>query len=179
MKNTFTVAEITVGNEFKNEQEFAVQNVVFTTVEKLKQFEKVDGVKNLVERAIFKLKKSEFTRLLALDAELVLLPKGKTQAGTSAKEALEIAYEDHIQLLHGAQITIEREERTETVLSDEPELDKNGNPVLDANEDVVYKLLLDEEGKPVTRLVGFGETKLLKLELSAPAKKLLEKKLGF
>lgn len=179
MKNTFTVAEITVGNEFKNEQEFAVQNVVFTTVEKLKQFEKVDGVKNLVERAVFKLKKSEFTRLLALDSMLVLLPKGKAQDGASAKEVLEVSYEDHLQLLHGAQITIEREERTETVLSDEPELDKDGNPVLDSNEDVVYKPLLDEEGKPVTRLVGFGETKLLKLELSTPAKKLLEKKLGF
>lgn len=178
MKNTFTVAEITIGNEFKNEQEFAVQNVVFTTVEKLKQFEKVDGVKNLVERAVFKLKKSEFTRLLALDTMLVLLPKGKAQAGASAKEALEAAYEDHLQLLHGAQITIEREERLETIYSDEPEIDKDGNPVVDANEDVVYKPLLDEEGKPQQKLVGFGETKLLKLELSQPAKKLLEKKLG-
>lgn len=179
MKNTFTVADITVGNEFKNEQEFAVQNVVFTTVEKLKQFEKVDGVKNLVERAIFKLRKSEFTRLLALDAMLVLLPKGKPQDGASAKEVLEVTYEDHLRLLHGAQITIEREERVETVFSDEPVLNDDGTPKVDDNEDVVYKPLLDEEDKPVTRLVGFGETKLLKLELSAPAKKLLEKKLGF
>lgn len=179
MKNTFTVADITVGNEFKNEQEFTVQNVVLATVEKIKQFEKPNGVKTLVEKPIFKLKKSEFIRLLALDSMLVLLPKGKAEAGESPKEALEAAYEDHLQILHGAQITIEREERFETVYSDEPELDKDGNPVVDSNEDVVYKPLLDEEGKPQQKLVGFGETKLLKLELSAPAKKLLEKKLGF
>lgn len=178
MKNTFTVAEITVGNEFKNEQEFAVQNVVFTTVEDIKQFEKPNGVKTLVDKPVFKMKKSEFTRMLALDTELVLLEKAKSENGASAKEALEVAYKDHLQLLHGAQITVEREERFETIYSDEPELDKDGNPVVDANEDIVYKPLLDEEGKPQQKLVGFGKTKILKLELSAPAKMLLKKKLG-
>lgn len=170
MKNTMTIATVTVSNEFENDQNFKVQNVVFTTEEKIQQFEKSNGVKTLVERKLFKLKKSDFLRLLALDTSLVLLKPFKVDEGLDAKASLEEAYEDHLLLLGGAKLTIEREDRYETLLSDEPEVDKDGNPVVDANEDVVYKPLLDENGKPQQKLVGFGETTLLKLELSEPAK---------
>ena len=170
MKNTMTIATVTVSNEFENDQNFKVQNVVFTTEEKIQQFEKSNGVKTLVERKLFKLKKSDFLRLLALDTSLVLLKPFKVDEGLDAKASLEEAYEDHLLLLGGAKLTIEREDRYETLLSDEPELDKDGNPVVDANEDIVYKPLLDENGKPQQKLVGFGETTLLKLELSEPAK---------
>lgn len=170
MKNTMTIATVTVSNEFENDQNFKVQNVVFTTEEKIQQFEKSNGVKTLVERKLFKLKKSDFLRLLALDTSLVLLKPFKVDEGLDAKTSFEEAYEDHLLLLGGAKLTIEREDRYETLLSDEPEVDKDGNPVVDANEDVVYKPLLDENGKPQQKLVGFGETTLLKLELSEPAK---------
>ena len=170
MKNTMTIAAVTVGNQFKNSPDFDVQNVVFTTLEKITQFEVVDGVKHKVERAIFKLKKSEFTRMLALDPQLVLLKPYKVDDGLDAKKALAEAYEDHLVLLGGARLTIEREERYKTVMSDEPEVDADGNPKVDENEDVIYKPLLDEEGKPVQELIGFGETVLKKLDLSDVAK---------
>ena len=163
MKNTVKVANVVIGAEIENNG-YQVRLVNINLVDPIEQFKvNEDGDKELKAIKQLTVRMSEFTRLLVLDEALALVPEKSVvdeEGRLNEQEKLSIRYEDQLRLLKGATISIDREEIKEDVLDDD------GNPVK------------DDDGKVQKELVGFGETKFTKLELTSIAKKLCEKLIG-
>ena len=163
MKNVVKVANVVFGAEIENNG-FQVQLVNFNLIDPMEQFKvNDDGEKELKSVRQLTIRMSEFTRLLVLDDCLALVPEkplSDEENNLKDNEKLAIRFADHLRILKGATITVDREEVKEDVLDDD------GKPVT------------DDEGKVKKNLVGFGETKFTKLELTPIAKKLCEKLIG-
>lgn len=175
-RDVVTVSEIVFGNSFENKNGITVQPVNINIVERLNQFKKNDDdEKEEKEIRQLTINLSEFTRILVLNDYLALIKDSKVpEEITERKLQLAKQYEDQLRVLKGAKITIEREkiEEPEFDLS-KPLEDKDGNPIMKDGEQV-YDVKVDDEGKPIKKLVGYGDTRFTKLELSAAAAKLAE-----
>lgn len=177
VRNTVTISDVIFGNRFENKNGVEVQPVNINIVEKLSQF-KINDDDEKEEKQIrqITINLSEFTRLLVLDDFLGLIKENDVPEDvTEPKEQLSIKYADQLRCMKGAKLTLEREEVKE-VIPDEtkPITDENGNPKLDENGEQMYEPVVGEDGKPVKKLVGYGDTRFIKLELSSAAAKLAE-----
>lgn len=163
MKNVVKIANVVFGVEIENNG-FQVQLVNINLVDPIDQFKvNEDGEKELKSQKQLTIRMPEFVRLLVLDDTLALVPEKSVtdeENKLSKQEILSMRFADQLRLLKGATVAVEREEIKEA------KLDDDGNEVK------------DEEGKVVKELVGFGETKFNKLELTPIAKKLCEKLIG-
>lgn len=180
MKNTITIADVMFSKEFETESGFKTQLVNLNIVEKLLQFVKgEDDEKEQIEKRQLALRLSDFTRLLVLHPMLALVDEQELnldQKKLPKEEQLLIQYKNQIKLLKGAKLSIEREEIEQTMFDEsKPKLDAKGKQVVGEDGEPVFEVLVDENGKTVKKLVGFGEIKFLKLELTMPAEKLAEK----
>lgn len=177
VKETVTISDVIFGNKFENKNGIEVQPVNINLVEKLSQF-KINDDEEKEEKQIrqITINLSEFTRLLVLNDMLALVKESDVpEEITDVKAQLTKKYEDQVRILKGAKITIEREEIKDVVPDEtKPITDEDGNPKLDDNEEQMYEPMLGEDGKPLKQLVGYGETRFIKLELTPAASKLAE-----
>lgn len=181
VKNVVTVSDVIFGNKFENKNGVEVQPVNINIVEKLSQF-KVNDDEEKEEKQIrqITINLSEFTRLLVLDGYLGLIKESDVpEEITDSKVILTKKYEDQVRCLKGAKLTIEREEIKEIVPDEsKPITDDEGNPKLDDNDEQMYEPMVGEDGKPIKKLVGYGETRFTKIELT-PAANELAKHIAF
>lgn len=177
VKNTVTISDVIFGNRFENKSGVEVQPVNINIVEKLSQF-KINDDEEKEEKQIrqITINLSEFTRLLVLDDFLGLIKENDVPEDiTEPKTQLSIKYADQLRCMKGAKLTIEREEVKEVIPDKtKPITDVNGDPKLDENGEQMYEPIVGEDGKPVKKLVGYGDTRFIKLELSSAAAKLAE-----
>lgn len=171
VKEVVTISEVKIRSSFTNDRGIKVVPVTVNTIERVNQFQKDENDNKVLKsiRQVPNVNLSDFTRLLALSPYLPLIKKSAVSKTAAEDEQLNTMYEDHLRCLGGAKLTLERVEIRDYEYTDEPELDKDGNPKVDENEDVVYKKALDDKGNPITKLIGYGETSYLKLELTDPA----------
>lgn len=164
MKNTVKISSIYFSNEIEGDYgKFVIVNI--NLVEKLPQFKmNEDGEKELVEVRQLSMREGDFDRLLVVNDYLAAIPKEVVEEekkdSLTRNQRLEIEYKQHIDLLRGATITLEREEIKQDKVDDE------GNVVKDS------------EGNTVRTLVGFGETTIKDVSLNKICQKKAEKILG-
>ena len=177
VKDTVTISDVIFGNRFENKNGVEVQPVNINIVEKLSQF-KINDDDEKEEKQIRQItvNLSEFTRLLVLNDMLALVKESDVpEEIADVRAQLAKKYEDQVRILKGAKITVEREE-IKDVIPDEtkPLVDDNGDPKLDDSGEQMYEPLVGNDGKPVKKLVGYGETRFTKIELTPAATKLAE-----
>lgn len=163
MKNTVKISQIYFSAPIEGDYgTYCIANI--NTIERIKQFKlNEDGDKEEVEARQLSIRDNEFDRLLVCNDYLAALPveqvSDEDQTTMERNKILEAKYKNHIDLLRGATLEIEREEIYENIVDDE------GNEVKDA------------EGKPQTKLVGFGEMTIKSLKLNVVCQKKIEKML--
>lgn len=167
VRNTVTISNVMFGNEFENNNGIHVQPVNINTVERINQFKIVDDEKEEKEIRQLTIGMNEFTRLLAKGGWIAQIKESKVdETGKTQKEILNERYEDQLNCLKGATLVFDREEVKETVYDEtKPVMNPDGSPKLDDNEEQVYEPLM-ENGKPVKKLIGYGELTFVSLKLT-------------
>ena len=178
-KDVITIADVMFGKVFTNKNQIDTQLVNLNTVEKVQQFRlNEDGEKEEVEKRQIAIPFSDFTRMLVLDGMLGLVPERELSTEDASKpkdEQDKVRYADHVRCLRGAKLTIKRDEDWEVVPDEtKPLSNEDGSPKLNDSDEQIYEPLLDEEGKPVKKLVGYRNLEVVAVQLSAPAAKLAE-----
>ena len=168
MKTTVTISKVYFGAEI--ETDYGTASIVnINTVEPVLQGKKNDdGEKEIVQIRQLAMRMSDFERILVLDQHLPLLDVPQLtdeQKKLSMREQFELQYKEHIKVLKGAKLTIEREE----IKAPKMTQDENGNEVAE----------LDKDGNEVMILAGFGDTKYTSLLITDFATKYCEHLLGF
>lgn len=151
----------------------AFTKVVLSTMEKVLQGKfNENEEKVLVELHLLEVKPSDFLRLMTIEKNL--LPYMVEEES----DDLNIRHKNQMKALRGAVIEIEREEvRIPLMDENKPLLDNDGKIIVDEEGEVKYSPLLDAEGHPVTKLIGFGETKFISVTLTEGGKRCAERHL--
>ena len=164
MKQTVKIADIYFSDPIEN-KESGIKNVIcnISTVEKVEKFKKDpdnEDIKILKKVNYLDCRLSDFKRIVVLDDTLAIVEDNvlsEEESKLSEKDRYLLQYKNQIRCLKGATLTFEKE------CVYEPELNEDGEEVK------------DEEGKAIKKLIGFGETTFIKLELSQAGTKLAEK----
>lgn len=176
MKDVLTIVDVTYTPTFENKKGFKTKLVDLVLMQPLLQGKTSEnGEKVLVSIKQYGVNLNEFKRILILDETLCLIEKEKSSVEDETLKFFE-EYKNHIKVLRGAKLTLEREEgKAKKFDVNKPLTDDNGKPLVDEDGEVMYDYLRDAEGNIVEQLTGFGDTKFVKLELTPTAKKLAEK----
>lgn len=170
MKNTVKVVNVKFNNEFENKNGIKQHTLQMLLVEPImmgrvvkNDDERTEKVLKMSDRLVIDFK--SFLKLIVMDDDLSQLDPMTSENEEWDKKMTEM-YSKHLGLLRGAEITLKREEITAPVYevdeSGEIRLDEDGNPTIKIDGD-----------KPVTKMIGFGETTFLDIKLTNGAQKRL------
>ena len=157
MKNVVKIADVYLSKEVESKQGIKHRILNISLVEKISSFKIVEDEKVEKKVSNLSLRESDFVRLIALDDTLALVEERTGDDSLSYEDNWSLKHRDRIRCLKGASLTIDRE------IVEEEELNEDGD------------IVLDEEGKPIKKLIGFGETKLVSLQLTKAGERLAEK----
>lgn len=170
MKNVVTITDINYGSSFENKNGIKTTIINLSLFEKLPQFKEDDENGGKVYREIksYGINLSDFLRLFILDENLPYIDERRVDDSvTDPSERFKIKYHYHIKCMKGAKLTIEREEIEGIIYSDVIAKDDKGKDIVDKETgEVQFEPKRDEKGNIVKKLVGFGDTKFVKLELT-------------
>lgn len=182
-----TIDKVSFGAEVLNEKtgiKTRIVNLVFDT--KISQGKKINDTKTIVQQRGYGISKGELDSLMNKDDLLRHLPfpfkinaNNKVVKGLKSNltiddinylnellqtvegktDVLNQQYEEHFDKLHGATLTMVREELTKE------EVDEDG------------QVICDKQGNPKTTVVGYGESEITDLKLDDVARSLIRQKL--
>lgn len=180
MKNTVTIVSVFSGETFTNKQGFRTNLMNISTFEPYEHFEfNADGDKVLSRAREVAITRSDFLRLLVLDEDLPFINESEIterEKQLSEGQQFDWRYHRQIKCMKSARLTIEREEVKTIVYSDKVRLDEKGKEVVDPETgEVLFEPLLGEDGQPVTKVIGFGATRFVSLELTPRGRELARK----
>ena len=182
-----TIDKVSFGAEVLNEKtgiKTRIVNLVFDT--KISKGRKLNGTKEIVQQRGYGISKGELDSLMNKDELLRHLPFSFTinknhkvvknigsdisiddinylneliQTSEGETDVLNQQYKDHFDKLHGAVLTIVREEITKE------EVDEDG------------QVIVDEAGNPKVIVIGYGESEITDLKIDDVARGLINQKL--
>lgn len=182
-----TIDKVSFGAEVLNEKtgiKTRIVNLVFDT--KISKGRKLNGTKEIVQQRGYGISKGELDSLMNKDELLRHLPFSFTinknnkvvknigndisiddinylneliQTSEGETDVLNQQYKDHFDKLHGAVLTIVREEITKK------EVDEDG------------QVIVDEAGNPKVTVIGYGESEITDLKIDDVSRGLISQKL--